>query len=84
MWKEAFLIGDSNIEGPDQVLSRTLHFNKHEPFEVRNNDALEEARRIAINGNYHNVRIVICYLKANPNWTITQARKRVIKPFKLF
>jgi hypothetical protein len=91
--KTAYLVGDSEIAGKDQVISDTLFFKitgfgekrKYDGLDnTRNVTALKNAEKTAKEGNFHNVRLVVVTKAAK---TIKMGvvrwieKRREVKPF---
>ena len=92
--KTAYLIGDSETAGKDQIISNTLYFKivnfgtqrKYAELDNdRNEKTLEIAQNMAKKDNFTNIRLVIVTKKAITNklgifrWV---EKKRIQKPFK--
>lgn len=85
--KTSILIGDSETEGRDQVISEDLRYNRHGLYDEGNEARIERARKIAEQGHYTNIRIetvwddAICISQGVIGY---RERKRTIKPFNLY
>ena len=85
--KSSFLIGDSPIDGKDQILSDTLKYNKHGLYDEGNRQVLNKARRMALEGRYHNIRIETVWENAvciKQGVIGHKESRRTTKPFDLF
>ena len=85
--KTSFLIGDSPIHGKDQILSNELRYNKHGLYDATNEHRINDAKAMAKDGHFFNIRIVTVFEDAIciPQGIIGhKKRKETQRPFDLF
>ena len=85
--KGSYLIGDSETEGRDQVISEDLRYNKHGLFDATNEARIEQAREYAEKGHYTNIRIETVWEDAiciQQGIIGHRERKRTTRPFDLY
>ena len=85
--KGSYLIGDSETEGRDQVISEDLRYNRHGLYDATNEARIERAREIAEQGHYTNIRIETVWEDAiciSQGIIGHRERKRTTRPFNLY